>query len=38
MRPIMMRCACGFGKHYLWVEFIRCFRHQLERRREVSDD
>ena len=26
MNPIMMRCYCGFAKHWTWSGFISCIR------------
>jgi len=33
IRPIMLRCNCGFGKHYTWAGFIRCMKEIWEDRR-----
>ncbi len=37
MRPIMMRCACGFGVHWTWADFRRCFRLSRERAASSQD-
>lgn len=37
MRPIMMWCTCGFGKHWLWADFVRCFRLSYEHQRDMNE-